>query len=115
MAVVTTNLRTELVKRLTEASARLVADGQRQDISKQEYIRVNVKALSVLASIQIVMDTLTTDDVDQFLAVKKVISDIHQVYCDNDTNDFTSGSRSGYALVIRYMEMVLKIAQRDCA
>lgn len=115
MAVETTNLRTELVKRLTEAGARLVEDGQRQDISQQEFIRVNAKAVSVLASIQIVMDTLTTDDVDELLAVKKVISDIHQVYCENDTNDFTSGSRSGYALVIRYMEMVLKIAQRDCA
>lgn len=115
MTVETTKLRTELVERLIEASARLVENGREQGISKQEYIRVSAKALAVLASVEIVLNTLATDDGEQFLAVKKTISGIHHVYRDNDTDDFTSGSRSGYALVVRYMEMVLKISQRDCA
>jgi hypothetical protein len=95
---------------------QFVSESRRtQGISEQEYVRVTAKALAVLAAIEIVVNSIETDDVKQYLTAKKQISNLHQFYHENDVNDFASGSRSGYALAVRYMDFVLRIAQRDCA
>lgn len=108
-------IRNELVKRLNDAYQFVSESRRAPGISEQEYVRVTAKALAVLTSIQIVAKAIDMDDVTQYLTVKKQLSNLHQLYHANDVNDFTSGSRSGYALAVRYMDFVLRIAQRDCA
>jgi hypothetical protein len=102
----TTEVRDELLERITNAHANLQTLARTSTLAANdynEYQRLNAKMLALTMAAETIMAHINADDIEQFNVVKAEMFKAHRTFTDNDFNAKTAGGRSGYSLVIDYM------------
>lgn len=114
-AVVTTEVRDELVARIDRAYDNLLEISNTSTLAfndTNEYLRLNGKMLALRVAKEAILGRISEDNVEQFNAVQEEMFKAHRLYVENDFNAGTDGGRSGYSLVIDYMRYSIGLLEK---